>query len=81
VVDHHIAEVLFSTLFCFTYIVALIYTQKNPLKFNDLGTLKIPLILTIISGFAFILGFLTMPTMVLFALIGPQYSPLSSFKP
>jgi len=56
--DHHIAEVLFSTLFCLLYICALQnHTHKNAVAFSAL------------AGVAYLLGLLVMPTMILFAMI------------
>jgi len=67
--DHHIAEVLFSTLFCIAYIYALVYLRDHPVDFKITETLKIPLILASIAGVAYIFGYLTMSTMILFAAI------------
>jgi dolichyl-diphosphooligosaccharide--protein glycosyltransferase len=57
-VDHHIAEVLFSTLFCLLYIYALRSTTTNK-----------TIIISFFAGIVYLLGYLTMPTMVLFAMI------------
>src|SRR5512136_322405 len=67
--DHHIAEVLFSTLFCLGYISILVYTKRNPVDLGKRETLKIPAILSILTAGAYLLGLFTMPTMILFALI------------
>lgn len=67
--DHHIAEVLFSTIFCLCYIWVLIYTREHPVDFTRKETLRIPLIMSVVCGIAYVLGLLVMPTMVLFALI------------
>ncbi|HOS83139.1 MAG TPA: STT3 domain-containing protein, partial [Methanolinea sp.] len=67
--DHHIAEVLFSTLFCFTYIFALVYLRDHPVDFNVKSTWKTPIVLSTVAGVAYILGYLTMSTMILFAFI------------
>ncbi|MBN1431315.1 MAG: oligosaccharyl transferase, archaeosortase A system-associated [Methanomicrobiaceae archaeon] len=68
-VDHHIAEVLFSTLFCMVYIVYLVYVHKNPVDFTDKESLKIPALIAVAAGVAYTLGLYVMPTMALFALI------------
>lgn len=68
-VDHHIAEVLFSTLFCLVYIAYLVYVHKNPVDFKDRESLKIPAIFALGAGIAYTLGVYVMPTMALFALI------------
>ncbi|MDD1665128.1 MAG: oligosaccharyl transferase, archaeosortase A system-associated [Methanomicrobiales archaeon] len=67
--DHHIAEVLFSTLFCLCYISILVYTKRHPVDFGKPGSLKIPAILSFLAAIAYLLGLFTMPTMILFALI------------
>jgi oligosaccharyl transferase (archaeosortase A-associated) len=68
-VDHHIAETLFSTLFAFAYIIAITYTRNKPLDSGNPDTFKIPVILSILAGIAYLLGLYVMPTMILFALI------------
>jgi dolichyl-diphosphooligosaccharide--protein glycosyltransferase len=67
--DHHIAEVLFSTLFCLGYISILVYTKRHEVDFTKVESLKIPAILSLLTGGAYLLGLFTMPTMILFALI------------
>ena len=67
--DHHIAEVLFSTLFCLGYISLLVYAKRKPIDLHDTASLKIPAILSLLTGIAYLLGLFTMPTMILFALI------------
>ncbi len=68
-VDHHIAEVLFSTLFALAYIVALIAVRRPGFDIRKFETLKGPGLLAVLAGIAYLLGLYTMPTMVLFALI------------
>jgi oligosaccharyl transferase (archaeosortase A-associated) len=68
-VDHHIAEVLFSTLFCLLYILTLKFTAGRRIDPKDPETLKNPVIFGLIAGIAYVLGLMVMPTMVLFALI------------
>jgi len=67
--DHHIAEVLFSTLFSLGYLTILAYTKSRPVDFTRLETLKVPALLSALTGGAYLLGLITMPTMILFALI------------
>jgi dolichyl-diphosphooligosaccharide--protein glycosyltransferase len=67
--DHHIAEVLFSTIFCLTYIYALAFMRDHPVDLRIKETWKMPFLFSCLAGFGYILGFLTMPTMVLFAFI------------
>ena len=67
--DHHIMEVLFSTLFCLGYLAILAHTKSRPVDFSRLETLKVPALLAALTGGAYLLGLFTMPTMILFALI------------
>jgi dolichyl-diphosphooligosaccharide--protein glycosyltransferase len=67
--DHHIAEVLFSTLFCIAYIYALAYFREHTIDFKNKETWKVPLLLSALAGIGYFLGYLTMPTMILFAAI------------
>jgi oligosaccharyl transferase (archaeosortase A-associated) len=67
--DHHVAEVLFGTIFVIAYVYALADTRQHPIVYNQLETLKKPLAISILAGVAYVLGFLTMPTMILFAFI------------
>jgi oligosaccharyl transferase (archaeosortase A-associated) len=68
-VDHHIMEVLFSTIFALVYLALLRYPGWKEMTTKDLRTITTPLILSILAGFAYLLGLLNMPTIVLFALI------------
>jgi len=67
--DHHIAEVLFSTIFCLAYIYAIVYLREHPVDFKVKETWKMPVVFSALSGIAYVLGFLTMSTMILFAFI------------
>ena len=67
--DHHIAEVFFSTVFCIAYIYAIVYMREHPVDFSVKETLKMPVLLSAVAGITYILGFLTMSTMILFAFI------------
>jgi dolichyl-phosphooligosaccharide-protein glycotransferase len=67
--DHHIAEVLFSTIFCLLYMYVL-YSQKDTdVVLNDFSTYKKLVILSICAGIAYVIGLLAMPTIILFAMI------------
>jgi len=67
--DHHIAEVLFSTIFCLLYMYIL-YSQKDKeIILNDFSTYKNLTIISICAGVAYVIGLLAMPTMILFAMI------------
>ncbi len=67
--DHHIAEILFSTIYCIAYIYALEFCRKSPIDLKKWDTLKLPALVCCIAGVTYVLGFLVMPTIILFALI------------
>ena len=66
--DHHIAETLFSTLFCLLYVVALYSLKDHEINFKKYTTMKIPVVYGVICGVSYLLGLLTMFTMVVFGL-------------
>jgi oligosaccharyl transferase (archaeosortase A-associated) len=68
-VDHHIMEVLLSTIFALIYLALLRYPGWKEMTTKDLRTWTTPLILSVLAGIAYLLGLLNMPTIVLFALI------------
>ena len=67
--DHHIAEVLFSTIFCLLYMYAILSERENKIDLKNFHTYKKTLLLSGLAGVAYILGLLVMPTMILFAMI------------
>lgn len=67
--DHHIAEVFFSTLFVLVYIIALLHVREQPIDLKKWESIKYPLLYSVFAGIAYILGFYTMPTMILFAFV------------
>ncbi|HJJ99557.1 MAG TPA: oligosaccharyl transferase, archaeosortase A system-associated [Methanocorpusculum sp.] len=66
--DHHISETLFSTLFCLLYVVALYALMDHKIDFKEYTTLKIPVVYGVVCGIAYLLGLLTMTTMIVFGL-------------
>ncbi|PKL60049.1 MAG: oligosaccharyl transferase, archaeosortase A system-associated, partial [Methanomicrobiales archaeon HGW-Methanomicrobiales-4] len=74
--DHHIGEVLFSTLFCMVYIIAILYCREKPVQIFDSQTWKKPMILGIVCGVIYVLGLAIMPTQILFALIVAIFTPV-----
>jgi dolichyl-diphosphooligosaccharide--protein glycosyltransferase len=67
--DHHIAEVLFSTIFCLLYMYV-VYTEKDTkIDLKDVRTYKKLLLMSGLAGIAYLLGLFVMPTMILFAMI------------
>ncbi|MDI6718732.1 MAG: oligosaccharyl transferase, archaeosortase A system-associated [Methanomicrobiales archaeon] len=75
-VDHHVAEVFFSTLFCLGYIAALRCSRQSPVDFRRVETLRTPALLAAATGVLYLLGLLTMPTMILFGLLVMLYTPV-----
>ena len=71
--DHHIAEVFFSTIFCLCYVWVLAYTREHPVDFARRESLRVPLLMSVACGITYVLGLLVMPTMVLFALIAALF--------
>ncbi len=67
--DHHIAEVFFSTLFSLAYVSVLVYFRKHPVDLKNRELLFKPFLLSFIVGICYMLGFLVMPTIILFAFI------------
>jgi dolichyl-diphosphooligosaccharide--protein glycosyltransferase len=67
--DHHIAEVLFSTIFCLLYMSAVLSEKDLKIDLKNLNTYKKTLLLSGLTGVAYLLGLFVMPTMVLFAMI------------
>ena len=68
-IDHHIAEVLFSTIFCLAYGYALVSEKDRKIDFKDFQSFRHTLILSLLCGVTYLLGLLVMPTMILFAMI------------
>jgi dolichyl-phosphooligosaccharide-protein glycotransferase len=67
--DHHIAEVLFSTLFCLFYMYAVLSEKGTKIELKNPGSYKSLLMISCLAGIAYLLGLFTMPTMILFAMI------------
>ncbi|MDO9036293.1 MAG: STT3 domain-containing protein, partial [Methanoregula sp.] len=68
-IDHHIAEVLFSTLFCLMYSYAIVSDKNTKIDFKNFASYKKILFLSLLAGICYLLGLFVMPTMILFALI------------
>ncbi|NLV27521.1 MAG: oligosaccharyl transferase, archaeosortase A system-associated [Methanomicrobiales archaeon] len=74
--DHHIGEVLFSTIFCLCYISTLVYCRKHPVDISNKETWKKPALFAFICGIAYVIGLSLMPTMILFALLVGIFTPV-----
>ena len=67
--DHHIAEVLFSSIFCLLYMYVLYSERDKEIILTDFSTYKKLIVLSTCTGLAYIVGLLVMPTIILFAMI------------
>ena len=67
--DHHIAEVLFSTIFCLMYMYVVFSEKDAKIELKNFSTYKKTLLLSGLAGIAYLLGLFVMPTMILFAMI------------
>ena len=72
--DHHVAETLFSTLFAFCYVLALAHLHGKEISLKNPASLKLPLILGVVSGIAYFLGLLTMTTLIVFGLFAAVFT-------
>ncbi|RPI39762.1 MAG: oligosaccharyl transferase, archaeosortase A system-associated [Methanoregulaceae archaeon] len=72
-IDHHAAEVLFSTLFFFVYLYALIYARENPVDCKNRSTLPYFSLLSALAGFVYFLGLITSTTVILSLLVIAVY--------
>jgi dolichyl-diphosphooligosaccharide--protein glycosyltransferase len=64
-VDHHIGEVLFSTLFFLSYITTVLFVKSHPVNLKENKSLLLPVGLSILTGILFFLAILTSTTVIL----------------
>ena len=67
--DHHIGEVLFSTLFCLVYLYILVSEKDTKIDLKNFATWRRTALLSVLAGIAYLLGLFLMPTMIVFALM------------
>lgn len=67
--DHHIAEVLFSVLFCLFYMYSILSEKDTSVDIRDINSYKTTILIAGLTGIAYLLGLFVMPTMILFAMI------------
>ena len=67
--DHHIAEVLFSSIFCLLYMYVIFSEKDTKIDLKNISSYKKTLLLSGLTGIAYLLGLFVMPTMIIFALI------------
>ena len=68
-VDHHVAEVLFSTLFLLSYVYTKSYLKHHPVNWRAHSTLIFPVALSVLSGVIYFLGLLTSTTVILMLIV------------
>jgi dolichyl-phosphooligosaccharide-protein glycotransferase len=73
-VDHHIAEVLFSTLFFLVYIYTLVYLKRHPVDRNDKNSFIFPAGLVVLTGTLYFIGLLASTTVQLVMVVIAIYS-------
>jgi len=77
--DHHCIETFFSTLFCLMYIATVSYSKKHHLMFKQARTeVVLFLILAMMTAVSYFLGYMNMPTILLFGLIVAIYTIFQS---
>jgi dolichyl-diphosphooligosaccharide--protein glycosyltransferase len=64
-VDHHIAEVLFSSLFLLTYIYCINYVKTKPIDLHSPKTLVFPVLLSLVAGIFYFFAIITATTVLL----------------
>jgi dolichyl-phosphooligosaccharide-protein glycotransferase len=73
-VDHHMAEVLFSTLFFLAYLSSLLYAKNHPLNRKDKNSLIFTVFLSVLTGILYFLGLLASPTVTLVLVVIAIYT-------
>lgn len=72
--DHHIAEMFFSTLFLLVYIYALKVIRQNPVDLKNVKSLVTPILVSVLTGFLYFLGYITSPTVLITLLVVGLYT-------
>ncbi|MFA4848783.1 MAG: oligosaccharyl transferase, archaeosortase A system-associated [Methanoregula sp.] len=75
-IDHHVAEVLFSTVFIFIYCSTLDYIQKNPVDIKKGATFIFPILFSIGAGISLFLALLSSTTVILVLLVIAIYTAI-----
>jgi oligosaccharyl transferase (archaeosortase A-associated) len=76
--DHHIAEVLFSTLFFLAYCFTLSYVKRYPIDLKHRETLFYPVFYSAITGLLFFVALLASTTVILALLVIAVYTLVQS---
>jgi len=72
--DHHVAEVLFSTIFLLVYYAALRYTQDNPVEGKNASSFFYPALFSLGAGVVYFLALFTSTTVILALLVLALYT-------
>jgi dolichyl-diphosphooligosaccharide--protein glycosyltransferase len=75
-IDHHIAEVFFSTLFFLVYLSALAYARQNTVDIKIRTTLPCFCLIAALAGIVYFLGLITSTTVILTLLVIAVYTLL-----
>lgn len=73
-VDHHSAEVLFSTLFFLSYVCTISYVKSHPIDWRYRKTLIFPVFLSVLTGVIYFFGLLSSTTVVLALVVIAVYT-------
>ena len=74
IIDHHVAETFFCTLFFLVYIYALVYARQNPVDIKNRSTLLYFCLLSVLAGIVYFLGLITSTTLILTLLVIAVYT-------
>jgi dolichyl-diphosphooligosaccharide--protein glycosyltransferase len=80
VVDHHIAEVLFSSLFILAYIGTINFLKQNPLDRSNHKTFFLPVLLSALTGILWFLALIASTTVLLILLIVAIYTIIQNIS-
>ena len=77
-VDHHVAEVLFSTLFFLSYVYTISYVKSHPVDWRSPYTLIFPVALSVLTGVIYFLGLLFSTTVIIVLIVIAIYMLLQN---
>jgi len=72
--DHHVAEVLFSSLFFLSYIYTISYVKNHPVDWRSRNALVFPVFLSVLTGIIYFLGLLFSTTVILVLIVIAFYT-------
>jgi dolichyl-diphosphooligosaccharide--protein glycosyltransferase len=68
-ISHHIAEVLFTTIFLLLYLSAIVYSRTHGLDWRDPSTVSVPILLAALAGLCWFFALLASPTAILMLVV------------